>query len=296
MTGTIQIFDKAISNFKSIQSDLVDVQSKIGAESKASTFAELGEDINTVQNFEESLQRTQRFMSTIQGVQRKLDTTYQSVSQIIDVAISVKENITVENSANREVNDLGGKVDSAFDQISGALNTKFGSTYLFSGAKTNQPAINVDLRNVSNIVDGEITANYYNGDGFTASADVSASVRVNYGVNASNEAFQNLIGALNLAKQAEDSETDLTPAGEALDNAIEQLIELRSRMGDNSKVLDQTLSFHEAAEGIISEKLSNAKSPDIIELSIDSANLQAQLQASFSIFSRISSLRLTDYI
>ena len=79
MPSTIQFYDNATSNFQGIQKKLVNVQSQIGADSKASTFQELGSDINALAILQAGSIRSERYASTIETVELKLDEKYQSV-------------------------------------------------------------------------------------------------------------------------------------------------------------------------------------------------------------------------
>ncbi len=85
-------------------------------------------------------------------------------------------------------------------------------------------------------------------------------------------------------------------AGEDLDNAIEQLISLRAKMGSNMKSLEDMKGFHEKSKSTFEQKYDEANSPDIIELTTTVSQLTATLQASFVNFSRISQLNLFNFI
>lgn len=296
MPSSVQIFSQAISDFKNLQSQLFEKQAKIGADSKASTFAELDNDITVVESFKASVSRSERFVNTISDVGRRLDTSYRSVDRIIELATSFKKDLILENSINASINDLSASANNTLDSIRGSLNAKDGSNFVFAGSKTNTQPVG-DLKSATNYVNGTATANYYKGDEFKGALDVSTALRIEYGVTASDGAFKNIISAINRAKDAEASGGDgLEDAGTALEGAIDDLISLRAKMGNNAKVLEDSIEFHTRAKSIFEQKLSEKTSPDIVELSVEISQANAVLQASFQNFSRVSSLSLTDFI
>lgn len=296
MPSSVQLYNQAISDFKKIQGNLFEKQAKIGADSKADTFAELGRDINVVEGFKFSSERSAKYISSIEDVSRRLDTAYRSVDQIISVAIDFKATLSLESSStNAPVTNLTAAANSSLDKIEGSLNAKDGTSFIFAGSNTNATAVD-DLKTNSNVIGGQISASYYNGDDLVLSAEVSATMAVEYGVNANHPAFQKLIGAINMAKSQEAGEGRYEQAGQYLDEAISELISLRADMGNNTKVLEEMKDYHIKAKETFDQKLSDVNSPDIVQLTIETSQLQASLQAAFLTFTRISSLALSNYL
>jgi flagellar hook-associated protein 3 FlgL len=297
MPSSVQIYSQAIADFKRLQDTLFEKQSKISADSKASTFAELGDDINIVQGLTLSINRSNRFITSVNEALRRNDTLYQSIGQIIAQAQAFQANLTIENSASANVNDLTTIANATLDIIRDALNAKDGSNYIFSGSKTTQQPVD-DLKISSNFFGGEATASYYNGDDFKLSVDVSASLRVEYGVTAADDSFKNLIGAINLAKEQEanGAAANYDEVGPLLDTAIEELIALQASIGDHARIFENTLSYQETAKATFEQKYSEINSPDIITLTVEATQAQATLEASFSAFSRITQTSLINYL
>lgn len=298
MPSTVQVYNQTITDFKIIQERLFDAQSQIGAKSKFETFADMSDDLTIVQGFEESIQRSERFVTSLNNVTRRLDVMDSSLSDIIDTAVNFKTSLILENSdTNALVNDLASLADSSLDVISGSLNERINSSYIFAGSKTNIQPVN-DLKRVNSVVGGESTVNYYNGDEFKAAVDASRSLRVEYGITASDPAFRDLIGAINKAKDAEaqGKKENLVQAGVELDAAIEQLIALRSNLGGDYKIIEQSLDIQDKARVNFEQKLAEVKEPDIVELTIQTSAETSALTALFNQFSRVSNLSLVNFI
>ena len=296
MPSSVQIFTQAISDFQRLQSDLIEKQSQIGSGSKASTYAELGSDTNAVEAFRNSVESAERFITSIDEAQRKADTAYASIDQIVLVLQDFKQTLALENSPNADIVDLTLAANTALQNIEGALNAKDGPNFLFAGGKTNIKPVN-DLINTNNFVNGVVQTNYYSGDSFKTAVDVSSSQRIEYGVTAADDAFKNAIAALNLAKEAEESGLgDLSATGDLLDQALEEAITARATLGNKIKAFEDNTFFQEQLKSSFEQKLADKISPDIVELSIEVAQREASLTASFQLFATISRLTLTDYI
>ncbi len=296
MPSSIQLYNSTINDFKKIQGNLNDMQGKIAAESKADTFGELEGDITVVESFKASVSRADRFINTINESNRKLDVAYRSVDRILELAVEFKESLILENSINANSTDINGIGNSILDSITGLLNTRDGANFVFGGSKNNEePVSNLKLSN--NIVNGQPTAGYYNGDEFTFSVDASTSLRVEYGVTASDPAFKDLIGAINLSKTAERAGgAGLEEAGILLDKAIEELITLRADMGNNARIMEDSVEFHQRSKLVFEERLADKVTPNVIELSIQISQAETVLEAVFSNFPRLSDLNLTKYL
>ncbi len=297
MPSSVQIFNQAISQFKLLQGQLVDKQGKIAADSKADTFAGLGDDLPVIQSFKLSIERSERYINSIKDGQRKNDVLYQSMQQLIDIARNFKQNLAIENSAaTQDTNNITQIGNSALDNIRGALNLRDGTNYVFSGSKTNVEPVG-DLKASSNIQDDAETASYYNGDNFLASIDVSNSLTVEYGISAADPAFQKLIGAINMAKTEEGNGTEnFAQVGEMLDDAIDGLIALQAKIGDNAKLFETSTEFHTKTKESFETQYDAVNAPDIVQLTIETTQLQATLQASFAAFAKITQLSLTNFL
>jgi flagellar hook-associated protein 3 FlgL len=297
MPSSVQIYNQAIADFKSLQTIIADKQAKIGADSKADSFAELGDEIATVQGFKLSIERSDRYINSIKDAQRKNDTQFQAIQQILEIAAQFKQNLTIESTTTSgQINNLTQQANSSLDNIRGALNLKDGANFVFAGSKTNQEPVS-DLKLSTNIINSTPVANYYEGDNFKAAIDVSASLQVEYGFNASDPAFVNLIGAINLAKQAEvDGTGNYQRAGELFEEAYEQLLALQAKIGDNARIFENNLEFQDKAKAIFEQKFAEVNEPDIVQLTIESTQAQTTLQASFQIFSKISQLSLINFL
>ncbi len=298
MPSTIQLYNQSISDIKRLQNDLFSNQAKIGADSIASTYKELGSNISIIEGFKSSIERSDRFVSSIDQVLRRLDTMYRAVDDIVNSAINFKTSMGLEaTSTNSTVFNLTQVANSTLDRLRGSLNAKDGAAFVFAGAKSDVEPVK-DLKSTSNIINGQNTANYYNGDDFIANVSASVSLEVEYGVTAADPAFQNFIASINLAKATEASGegANYDDAGRQLESSIDELISLRADIGNNMRVLEQMKEFHTRAKATFEIKYDEKNSPDIIELTTKTSQLTATLQASYLNFSKISQLNLSNFL
>ena len=187
------------------------------------------------------------------------------------------------------------------DKIAGALNVKFDGRYLFAGSKTNtQPVVNIQTSNIDDATTNPISLNtdYYTGDNNIASTKSSDSEVVEYGILASNPAFRDLIAAAHLAIQghAAGDDATLAKATDLVNTSIAELASTRA-IGliavDNLKKSNAT---HQSFQLLVQGNLDEISQTDIVQATSKMSELQAIVQAGYLAFSRLSSLRLTDFL
>ena len=294
---TPQLFNTTITGINDIQQDLAKLQRQITTARKADTFQELGSDVIRVLELETSIATADRFIDTNKTVIKRLQTTDSAISAIQKIALDFKVALTRENSSSGPAQDLTGLAENALDNITDQLNKKDGSRFLFAGSKTDGAAVG-DLKLFSNLINNVPTANYYRGDDVVFTTKASESLDVNYGIKANDDTFKNLIGAIHKAIEAEASgENDtLVTAGTLLDNAMEQLITMRSGIGINQQTMEGANKQHTIVKTQLEDFLGDVIDTDIVEASIRVAENQALLTASMQTFVRLSQLTLSDFL
>lgn len=291
------LFERTISGINDIQGKLAKLHQQITSTKKAGSFPELGNDITRVLNLESSVSEAERFVRSNKLVINRLDTTDSAISAIQKISIQFKQDLSRENSSSGSVQNLTELAKNALDNIADQLNKQDGDRYIFAGSRTNSPAVG-DIKAVTNIIGGTATGNYYLGDDVVFSAKASDSLDVTYGVKANDSAFKNLIGAIHKAIEAETSGTngDLVNAGELLDNALDELVTLRTKIGADLQSFEEANVQHLKVQDQLKEFLSKATDTDIVQASIEVAQNEATLTAAMQTFVRISRLSLTEFL
>ncbi len=297
---TAGTYRTAIADIGQAQVKLAELQQQISSGRKASTFTELGSDIVGVLDLESSIKASDRFISGNKIVLTRLQVQDQAVSQLERIASDLRSQLVLERS-NGSVLNLAAFARSALAQVADSLNTQQGGRYLFSGSRTDQPATTEEtLINNSNIIEGNPTSSYYQGDALKFSIRASAQLNLEYGVTGNEPAFQQLIGALHEAIASEDpannSTQKLDHAFELVNEAVDYLTVVRSRINDDIVTLGKVNDQHALTRTQLQQVLSDVTGTDVVDASIQVSLGQAVLTATLQSFARITSLSLTDYL
>lgn len=197
--------------------------------------------------------------------------------------------------------DLSVIADQFLDRVEASLNSTVGGRYIFSGSKTSTPAVSELKENNSLSADSKATNSYYQGDSEQLNARISETLELTYGVTADNSAFQSLIGSMNLAKAASSqSDADvIRSAGNAFDladDAKNALIVIHAEIKINSTTVDTQQISNSSIVSYLQTEFSGLNDTDTVAATVLLSQHQATLQASFSSFSKLSSLTLLDYL
>ena len=295
--STTSIFSNAIRDINNTQTTLAEIQGQITSGRKASTFVEIGNDVSRIQELEGSIKSTGRYLNGNTIVLTRLRAMDLAVSQIQDIATDLSNNLATENSPTGAVFNLSEYVGTAFEQLTNALNSQIGGRYLFAGSKADQEPVS-DLTLSTNVIAGQATANYYQGDDFLSGVKANDTLEIEYGITAGDSAFTNLVAALNTAIDFDQNGRidDSIAAGDFLQTAIQDLATLRSKINNDIIAIETANTQHTRVEVQLNEVLEDIIGTDVVEASVQVALNEAVLTATMQTFARISNLTLTDFL
>jgi flagellar hook-associated protein 3 FlgL len=182
------------------------------------------------------------------------------------------------------------------EALAAQLNTAQEGRYLFSGSRTDtQPVITPVPGSATPGVPDDL---YYQGNDSNLTARVQETFEITYNVRANESGFQKLFAAMNLGLQgdANGSEGVLQEATTLVTEALDEIISLRAKVQQNIVNVEEINERHEQLNLYwkgVNEKVIKT---DILSVSTEVAMGEAVLQASFSSFSRLNQLRLTDFL
>jgi flagellar hook-associated protein 3 FlgL len=178
------------------------------------------------------------------------------------------------------------------------LNTQYGGRYLFAGSSTETAP--VDLAAYSGTTSATATdISYYTGDDQLASAKVSDSQSITYGVTASNPAFEKAMRAFSMIANAATSPVDSSTLGDALDlatDALNEVVGVQTKLSLSASQLERAVSSQQDYQSYASTLSSSLTDVDVAAITAEISTYQAQLEASYSAIAKIQSLRLTNYL
>lgn len=301
--STLGLHQGSVNDMTRLQSELGTIQQQIASGKTATNFKELSAKGQTerVLGFQNQLQRANDYIRNNTIITNRLQTYNSSISNIIDVAEQFR-NLLVQRRTPTTSDALPFEAlaKSFLATIQSNLNVEIEGRYIFSGSKTDtRPIDDISIPNYGT-VNGERTFNttYYKGDSIVLQTRASDALNMNYGITANDETFKNFIGAIHLALEGDVLKDDglLTKASDMVSAAITELSKLQANISNNITILDQTNTEHIDFKNFLSQSLSDVTETDVGEASIRLSSVQTTLQASFLAYSKISSLRLSDYL
>ncbi len=308
--STISIFNNTIRNFGVVQSDIADLTRQISSGREAKDFKDLGNKTRLVLDLESKLLATKGYVSGNQIALIRLNRMNDSLSSLEEIATSLRNNLVNERSAAGDELPLADFARAQLAQVRDALNNSVSGRFLFAGGRTDVEPVS-DIVSTSNLLDdngvpllplsegsGTVSANYYLGDNDDVTIRATDQLTINYGITADSAAFQNLIGALHTAIRGEVQDDDdiLVSAVDLVNEALDGIVSFRNQVNSNIQIMNGINELHENFKTYLNQTLGDQVGVDVVEATTQLSLNQTLLQATFQNFSRISNLKLVDFL
>jgi flagellar hook-associated protein 3 FlgL len=128
------------------------------------------------------------------------------------------------------------------------------------------------------------------------SAQISDSLKIEYGINANDPAFQNLIGAMNLLSIGVQEKDDflIQQSLDMSNKAINGLVGLRTKIGNCGKSLKSEKVSNIAVKNYLDEVKQGIIATDLSAASEKMHALVAGIQASYMATTKLNSMSIVD--
>ncbi|MFZ4541706.1 MAG: hypothetical protein ACOYNL_07850 [Rickettsiales bacterium] len=294
--GSLSLITDTLRDVTASQVRLSDLQNQISSGNKARNFAGLNGSVEKFTQINGQMNRATQYSANNQLNISKLQTADAALSKIVDIADQIKTAIVGATGATIKTSNLPQIISDLLQSFGGELNTTFSGTYLFGGTDTLNPP--VPTTNVSNAAVGLPDDNFYTGSKQDATLRADELSEVPFPVRADDIAFQKIFAAAKQAISAAENgdSQSMGRAQQLIQDGQRDLIAVRSRVGStvkNIQAIDARLSELQTYWKELSDGVSKT---DIVQASAEVAGYQAILQATFQVYSRLSSLRLSDYL
>lgn len=295
--GNIALYNNTISDVTNTQKRLAELQEQISSGIKSRDFAGLNGQVEQYTLLEAKIRMT---TSQIEGNQlnlSRINTADQAMAQAVDIADKMEDLIVQSRgTATNASVDMPEIMRNYLKDLQQTLNINFEGRYLMGGTNTSTPPVPDIMQGYVDGVNGG--AGYYAGSEHNIVYRRDERSEYEFPVRADDPSFQKIIAA---AKQAIDAFTsnNTESMGAALDlmqSGQRELNVARGRVGSTA------ISLTETNEQLSSLKLywkgvtEEVGKTDLLAASTEVANHEAVLQAAFAVFSRLSQLRLTDFL
>ncbi|WP_448661397.1 flagellin [Sphingomonas sp. CJ20] len=281
------------------QEKLAITQTRLSTGKKAANFADLGTE--TIRNLSaHSLLARQDAQST---VSKRVGTTlslYQGHLEGIESATTSLREQILTAVGNGKAAGLQEAIETAFSQFRSSLNSAEGGTPLFGGSQADKPPFGPDT--LADVATTTADAAFTD-DNVLASARVADGVDVTYGISASAVGKDLYAAFKTLAEAGTIGDTPTAAQMTALQKAVGQLNtglgSLRAVNAENGRkqVQVETLTTRGEQRSLLLEGvIESNEDADLGQVAIDLAQQKAMLEASYSVFSQLSSLSLVKYL
>lgn len=295
--GNVALYNSTMKDVTNVQQKLASLQEQISSGLKAKTFAGLDGQVEQYTLLQNKMRTTEKYIETNTVTISRLKTADQAMSQMVDIADSMENLIvTARSGAIGDSAGLDLQMRNLLKQLGDQMNINFEGRYLFGGTNTSNPPVPDPL--ATPVSQGVPDANYYAGsqDDLVYNYDERSSFT--WPVRGDDPAFQKILAAANQALQAMANKDDsgLASALDLMQSGQQDLVTARSRL--NSTIIhvesqtEQLTSMKLYWKGV-SEQVANT---DLVAATTEVSNHEAVLQAAFAVFSRLSQLRLSDYL
>jgi flagellar hook-associated protein 3 FlgL len=294
--SSLALVTDVLRDVGSSQVKLAELQSQISSGYKSENFAGLDGSVEQFTQVSAQINRTTQFNANNQLNISKLQAADIAVKKIIDIADRIKNNIVGGNSATLHTANLPQIIEDLLTSMGSELNSSFNGYYLFGGTDTTNPPV-PDTK-VNNDVPGVPDTNFYVGSAADSTMRVDDRTDVAFPVRADDQAFQKIYAAARQAiLAAKNGDTiELQRAQQLIQDGQKDLVSARSRVGStllSVQAIDERLK---SVTTYWKELTDNVSKTDIVAASTQVAGYTAVLQASFQVYSRLSQLRLSDYL
>ena len=295
--STYAIVQSTLSDVNNVEGNLQREQEQVSSGNASQDFAGLGGQVQQFLSIDSVLSHTNQYLNDNKIVETRVATTSSVLGQVITTASSLQNLISSRLSGVANSSAFGSQLQGIFQQLAGQLNTAIGNQYLFSGSQINSPA--VDAKNFPTLQQvGAADASYYLGNSQGLTTRPQDNSVITYNVCGNAQGFQDIIAGLATAKAGDDANdsTLLQQAENLVQKGMQLVTNYKATVDANAVQLstdDTNLTNSKLYLQGIQQSIGNT---DLVSVSTQIATNQGILQAAFQVYSKISSLRLSDYL
>ena len=296
--STFALHQRTLSDFNRVQSNLFELQGQVSSGIKANDFEGLNGQVEQFTTIGAKIKSLNSYLDNNSEAISRLKTTRQSIENIISIADQIQDLTTLRRDGGIATNvNYTQQVNNMRTSIAKELNISLEGRFLFSGTATNTAPV-VDGTFPESVTPGTPDDIYYQGSKDDYTLRSQDNVDKQYNIRADNDAFQKLFAGISLGLKgdAADNDTDIGNAFTMISQGLEGIIALQGKVDADTVDLQDTNDRHTTAVTYFKGLSDSISKTDLVSASTQVAVDQSILQANFQIFSRISSLHLSDYL
>lgn len=310
------------SRMTEIQAHIQKVEQQVSTQQKAASYAELGTQASVDIALHNERNSVDNYHAGNTILIARMSAMDQAMLAIHDAAEAVKSDAYALTPTDSQRTALINKAAGALASVINALQVAVGGRELFSGDATGSPAIKpttmTDLQAaLTTPTDATIVAtdiatffagatNFYGGGAALKATAIDQNLTVDYGIEASNAAFVDLLQGLATIALAPKPDgvvtTDATyataiqGAAQKLTSGVGQVNALISANGSNQALVTSANEQHALTLTMLKSQINDLEMTDLTEAASQISMLRTQLEATYSMTAQLNRLTLLDYM
>ncbi len=257
----------------------------------------IGNDTQRLLNLESEYSEITVQSENSQVALDRVNIMYNNVDTMLDVLTHGLVKIT-ESLGGSSVDGsfLTAELQQGVEEFASRLNAQLNGTYLFAGGASAAP-VDINDADYNLAVDATtVDLAYYQGSDYLAKVQVSSNLAIEYGITADSSGFEKALRAYNLAISAPEDDATLREAYNLMREAHEEISTMQTILSSQATTLDKQIDENTETLNLLDSMIGDIKNADLAEITIKLAELQTQLEASYSIATKLLQLNLYDYI
>jgi len=228
----------------------------------------------------------------------RVNSGYTAVQGMLDIMTSARSSISAAISgAGTSSENFKDTMQQVVEELAATLNTQQAGNYLFGGGVTDTAPVNLDASGYAAAPDAATAdTGYYQGGGYLSRVEVSGGQMVTYGVTADNPAFEQALRALNIAISNPDDTAALTDAFDLLGDAYNATSQIQTTLSNRASQLEDQINQNTDDLNTLDGLIDNIKNVDLAEVTVRLTTLETQLEASYSLASKLLKMNLANYL
>jgi flagellar hook-associated protein 3 FlgL len=296
--ATFAVSDQMIAAAMRTEAVMANAQMQESSGVKSEYLAGYGADTQQVINLQVSVTRAQSYIDAATLADSKTQTMYTAIGQVNDIITNLRSQLSAASTGDSTTaTSVITSAQQMLTEMGSLLNTQFDNQYVFGGARTSTPP--VDLTSFATGTGSTTTADtsYYKGDDEIASVQVADDQTVSYGVTADNPAFEQVMRVLKfVANSTTLSSSDITDALNLASTALDAVSTVQTKLSGASSQIEQARSRQSDYQSYAQTLSSDLSGVDVAAITAQLSTYQAQLSASYSAIAKIQSLNLASYL
>jgi flagellar hook-associated protein 3 FlgL len=296
--GTLAIYNNAISNFNRNKANQASLQDQASSGLKGRDFKTYNGQVEQFVGLEKDIKRIQMYLDNNAETASRLTTMENSLEQTYSIAEEAKKVFTLRNNATfADSSTFAIQMQNSMLAMAKELNVSVTGRYLFGGTNTELPPV-IDNPIPQPFTVGTVDEGYYQGSKENIVTRIQDNLDVEYDIRADDPAFQKYFAALWLGIEGHNEKNNekLADAQNMLDESIKGINALVARVQTKRTNVDNIVTRQKDTKLYLSSVVKEISDADVVAVRLRVTIEQATLTATFQIFSRISSLNLSQYL